>query len=67
MNQALTWSEYKHCNTCKFFISITPDGIINYLSRGACGRCTDMALVENCGYLETLPSEAELMAEVSTA
>lgn len=31
INQALTWSDYKK-------YSITPDGFINHISQGACGR-----------------------------
>lgn len=32
--QALTWSSYKHCNTIKYLVSITPNGIINFKSHG---------------------------------
>lgn len=36
MKQALTWSEYKKCNTLKFLVSCTPNGFINFVS-GAFG------------------------------
>ena len=39
--QALTWSEYKKCNTIKYLISSTPDGTINFISEGFGGRTTD--------------------------
>lgn len=38
VNQALTWSEYKKCNTLKYLISLTPDGFINFVSNGYGGR-----------------------------
>ena len=63
VNQALTWSQYKKCNTCKYLISVTPDGLINYISEGVCGRCTDMAIVENCGFLTVLPEKVGVMAD----
>ncbi|VDI17719.1 Hypothetical predicted protein [Mytilus galloprovincialis] len=31
--RAQTWSNYKHHNTIKFFVSITPTGAISYVSR----------------------------------
>lgn len=62
-NQAMTWSEYKKCNTVKYLISVTPDGHINFISEGVCGRCTDMSIVENCGYLDTLPDNVKVMAD----
>ena len=31
-NQAATWSDYKHHNTVKFLVGITPTGFISFLS-----------------------------------
>ncbi|KAL5235981.1 hypothetical protein ACI65C_003400 [Semiaphis heraclei] len=46
IKQALTWSDYKKCNTLKYLISSTPDGFINFISVGFNGRCTDVLIVE---------------------
>ena len=36
--KSCTWSSYKHYNTAKYLISITPQGVINFISRGWGGR-----------------------------
>ena len=38
MARAQTWSNYKHHNTIKFLLGITPQGTISYVSRTAGGR-----------------------------
>ncbi|KAJ8671172.1 hypothetical protein QAD02_002431 [Eretmocerus hayati] len=63
MYQALSWSDYKGCNTDKRFLSITSDGLINFVSEGVCGRCTDMSIVENCGYLDKIPRSCAVLAD----
>jgi hypothetical protein len=63
LKQALSWSEYKKCNTLKYLISATPDGIINYVTPGYPGRITDTTLVEECGYLKMLPKGVQVMAD----
>lgn len=63
VHQSLTWSEYKKCNTIKFLVSSTPDGFINFVSCGYGGRITDVALLEDCGYLDVLPGNCVVMAD----
>lgn len=63
VHQALTWSDYKKCNTIKYLISATPGGLINFISTGYGGRTTDVTLFENCGYLDSLPEGSEIMAD----
>lgn len=63
VNQEFTWSDYKKCNTAKYLIYITPDELINCISEGVCGRCSDMAIVENYGYLDNLPSNTSVLAD----
>ena len=48
--KACTWSQYKHYNTAKYLISITPQGVINFISNGWGGRASDKYIVENSGY-----------------
>ncbi|KAL4709530.1 hypothetical protein ACJJTC_007261 [Scirpophaga incertulas] len=52
--QAQTWSDYKKNNTVKFLISCTPNGLINYISPGFGGRASDVTIVQNCNFLDTL-------------
>lgn len=61
--QALTWSEYKKCNTLKYLISSTPDGFISFVSKGYGGRISDMLLLEDSGYLDVLASNCSVMAD----
>jgi len=63
VHQALTWSDYKKCNTLKYLISSTPDGMINYISCGYGGRISDTLVVENCGYLDKIPPGCGIMAD----
>ncbi|KAK5647949.1 hypothetical protein RI129_002841 [Pyrocoelia pectoralis] len=63
VKQSLTWSEYKKCNTLKYLISCTPDGIVNFISTGYGGRTSDAVIVENCGLLEVLPPGVAIMAD----
>lgn len=61
--QALTWSEYKKCNTLKYLVSSTPDGLVNFISSGFGGRTTDVVLFEKCGFLNMLPKNCDVMAD----
>lgn len=63
LNQSLTWSEYKKANTIKYLISSTPNGLVNYISQGYGGRTSDVCLVENCDFLNCLPSGSHVMAD----
>ena len=54
MARAQTYSHYKHHNTVKFFIGITPQGVIAFISKGWGGRVSDKYLTENCGILDNL-------------
>ncbi|XP_035443602.2 uncharacterized protein LOC126912321 [Spodoptera frugiperda] len=63
VHQSLTWSQYKKCNTLKYLISCTPDGLINFISDGYGGRATDVMIVQDCGYLDCLPPKKAVMAD----
>lgn len=55
VKQAITWSQYRGCNTVKFLISATPNGFVNYISEVFGGRASDKEIVEKSGYLDILP------------
>ena len=59
--KACTWSQYKHYNTAKYLISITPQGTVSFISNGWGGRVSDKHIVENSGYLShILPGDVIL-------
>lgn len=63
LHQTLTWSEYKKCNTLKYLISATPDGVVNFVSSGFGGRTSDTEIVKESGYLDRLPNHCLIMAD----
>lgn len=63
VDQALTWSSYKHCNTVKYLISSTPDGVVNYISKGYSGRTSDLLLVQECGFLDRIVPGDYILAD----
>ena len=52
--RAMTWSNYKHRNTVKFLISVTPQGVISFISKAWGGRVSGKYLTENSGLLRKL-------------
>lgn len=61
--RAQTYSQYKHHNTVKYLISITPQGVISFVSNGWGGRTSDKHITENCGYLEKLSPGDVILAD----
>ena len=54
---------YKHHNTVKFLIGITPQGVISFVSKGWGGRVSDKYLTENCGLLSYLQPGDVILAD----
>ena len=52
--RAQTFSSYKHHNTVKVLIGITPQGSISFGSKTWGGRTSDKFLTENCGLMNKL-------------
>ena len=61
--RAQTWSNYKHNNTVKYLISITPSGAINFLSVGWGGRVSDKEITLKSGYMDKLLHGDEVLAD----
>lgn len=63
MARAKTYSNYKHHNTVKFLIGISPQGSISFLSKAWGGRTSDKYLTERCGILKKLVPGDQLLAD----
>ena len=61
--RAETWSSYKHHNTIKFLIGITPQGTVSYISRAWGGWVTDKYIAENCGILDIINPGDVILAD----
>ena len=58
-----TWSNYKHNNTDKYLIDVTPQGVISFISNGYGGRASDKTTTETCSILDKLvPGDVILAA-----
>ena len=52
--RASTWSNYKHKNTVKVLMGITPQGVVSFVSETWGGRVSDQHLTNNCSILKKL-------------
>ena len=52
--RAQAWSSYKHHNTAKYLIEITPQGTISFISKRWGGRISDKFITEHCAFLKNL-------------
>ena len=54
MAKAYTWSQYKHHNTIKFLIGISPQGVISFISKAWGGWVSDQYLTEYSNFLKNI-------------
>jgi hypothetical protein len=61
--RAATYSNYKHTNTVKYLVSITPCGAISFVSRAFGGRASDKVITHRSGYLDFINHGDVVMAD----
>ena len=62
-SQSQTWSEYKHHNTWKALVGISPTGCIIFVSKLWAGRVSDKELTQRSGILNFLQDGDNVMAD----
>ncbi|CAC5416186.1 unnamed protein product [Mytilus coruscus] len=60
--QWMTWSEYKHSNTFKVLIGVTPSGMVTFISRLWGGNVSDRHIVQHDEFLPKLSKGDVIMA-----
>ena len=61
--KAETYSNYKHHNTAKFLIAISPSGAIIFVSKCWGGRTSDKHITTHSGFLDTLMHSDLVLAD----
>lgn len=61
--QSETFSSYKHYNTAKGLVGISPNGAVTFVSKLYGGRSSDKAIVRHCGILDLLEEGDGVMAD----
>ena len=60
---ATTWSDYKHNNTIKPLVGISPSGFITFLSSCYGGRASDNFITIDSGFYDLLQRDDVVMAD----
>lgn len=60
---ASMFSNYKHHQTVKFLIAVSPQGTIMFISNGYGGRASDKHITETCGLLDKLSPGDLILAD----
>ena len=61
--RAMTWSNYKHTNTIKYLMGISPAGAVTFLSHGWGGRVSDKVITIESGFLDFLENGDSVLAD----
>lgn len=63
VTQGVTFSSYKHHNTAKGHVGISPAGTLTFVSELYVGRTSDKELTKNCEILKLLEEEDQIIAD----
>ena len=63
IDKSSCYSNYKSHHTVKFVIGMTPQGSINFVSKGFGGRSTDVDIVNESGFLDNIAKNDQVMAD----
>lgn len=63
VSQSQTWSQYKHHNTWKALVGISPNGGVTFVSDLWAGRVSDKQITKQCGILGMLNHGDNVMAD----
>ena len=61
--QRLTWSNYKHANTCKLLVGIMPTGTITFVSKLYSGSVSDLFIVKASNLMDKIENGDDIMAD----
>ena len=61
--ESATCSEYKHRNTVKFLICVTPNSGITFISKAYTGRLSDQKITLESGFLDHIPQFTTIIAD----
>lgn len=61
--RALTWSNYKHHNTVKILVGISPTGAVSFISNAFGGRASDKLITQKSGFLNNLEYGDQVLAD----
>ena len=62
-SQKMTWSSYKHWNTAKLLVGITPTGVVSFIPPLWTGSISDKEIVKQSGLLNLLEAGDSVMAD----
>ena len=61
--QRLTWSSYKHHNTLKVLIGVSPNSVITFISQAFCGSISDKEICFQSRFFDSLEPYHKIMAD----
>ncbi|PIK49502.1 hypothetical protein BSL78_13607 [Apostichopus japonicus] len=61
--QAMIWFDYKHHNTVKFLVTISPIGMVSFLTKAWGGRTSDRAVTRESGFLNLIDAGDVILAD----